>query len=167
MLRIIKLLDDINNKVGEIISWFVVVLMIVICIDVIMRYLFDFTFIWVTEIETYLFGSSFILASGYTYLHDKHVRVDVFYSKWSDKTKAIINLIGNIFFLLPWSLIIIICSWEFAYMSFSIGERSPQPGGLPALYILKFSITVGFTLLFIQGISSVLKSIVTIRKIDK
>ncbi len=162
MKKIIDFLELINEKTGKLVSWTSILLIIVISIDVIMRYLFQFTYIWIVEIEVYLFGILFLLAAGYTFKHDKHVRVDVFYTKLSKKRKAIIDLIGGLLFLLPWCYIIISSSWKYAYSSFLIKESSAQPGGLPALYLLKFCIAIGFVLLLLQALVSILKSINTI-----
>ncbi|WP_378186959.1 TRAP transporter small permease subunit [Aquimarina sp. W85] len=162
MDAVIKILDWINEKVGKVVSWLSVLMIVVISTDVFIRYVFEFTYIWIVEIEIYLFGLVFLLASGYTFKHEKHVRVDVFYAKLSDKSKAWIDLMGAIIFLLPWCLIIIMASWRYGYSSFLMGENSAQPGGLPALYLLKFSITLGFVFLLLQGISHCLKSIRTI-----
>lgn len=160
--RIIELLEGFNERVGRIISWGAVLMVCVISLDVICRYLFQFTFIWIVELEIYLFGFMFLLGSAYTFKHGKHVRVDVFYSKLSEKGKAIIDLVGGVLFLIPWCYIVITTSWKYAYSSFLVGEGSPQPGGLPFLYILKFSIVLGFLFLILQGLANILKSIDTI-----
>jgi len=162
MKKIIDFLDSINEKAGQLVSWAAIFLVIVISIDVILRYLFQFSYIWIIEIEIYLFGLLFLLAAGYTFKHGKHVRVDVFYTKLSDKGKAIIDLIGGVLLLLPWCYIVISSSWKYAYSSFLIKEGSAQAGGLPALYILKFSIVIGFVLLLLQALASILKAIQTI-----
>jgi len=124
-----------------------------------MRYLFDRSFIWLVELEIYFFAFSFMLIGGYAFKYDKHVRVDVFYSNWSAKKKAWVNLLGGLFFLLPWSIISILVCNRYALTSFKLGESSAQAGGLPALYILKFCIVLGFVFLFLQGIASILNSI--------
>lgn len=162
MLKVVNFLDTLNEKVGNVASAAAPILVIVISLDVVFRYVFKFSFIWITELEIYLFGIMFLLGSGYTFKHDQHVRVDVFYSKLSEKGKAIVNLIGGLIFLLPWTIIAFNSTWAYALNSFKIGESSPQPGGLPALYILKFCIAFGFLFLALQGVSSILKSVNTI-----
>ena len=99
------------------------------------------------------------MGAGYTFKYDQHVRVDLFYAKWSQKNKAKSNLIGGLLFLLPWCVVILIVSFKYALRSFKIAESSPQAGGLPALYILKFIIFIAFALLFLQGIASVIHSL--------
>jgi len=135
----------------------------VICIDVIMRYVFNSSFIWIVELEIYFFALSFLFAAGYAFKHDKHVRVDLFYAKWSAKGKARVNLIGGLLFLLPWCIVSIMVCWKYAMTSFRMGESSPQPGGLPALYILKFCLVISFVLLLLQGIASIIESILVLQ----
>ena len=159
MQKIIDILDAIGEKVGTIVSWVAVILALAIGVDVIIRYIFQFTYVWIIEVEIYLFGILFLLGSGYTFKYDKHVRVDVFYNRLSNKGKAWIDLLGGIFLLIPWCYVVIVSSWYYGLFSFMIGESSPQAGGLPALYVLKFCITLGFVFLLIQGISQILKSI--------
>ncbi|MBG6130886.1 TRAP-type mannitol/chloroaromatic compound transport system permease small subunit [Aquimarina sp. EL_43] len=159
MQKIINFLDRVGEKIGVLVSWVAALLAIVIGLDVIIRYIFKFTYVWMIEIEIYLFGMIFLLASGYTFKYEKHVRVDVFYTKLSRKGKAWVDLLGGALLLIPWCYVVIVSSWYYGLSSFMIGEGSPQPGGLPALYILKFCITLGFVFLLLQGISHMLKSI--------
>ncbi|OED47529.1 C4-dicarboxylate ABC transporter permease [Flavobacteriaceae bacterium (ex Bugula neritina AB1)] len=159
MQKIINILDLIGEKTGNLISWVAVLLAVLIGVDVIIRYIFQFTFIWMIETEIYLFGILFLLGSGYTFKYEKHVRVDVFYAKLSKKRRAWIDLLGGICLLIPWCYVVIVTSWYYGFSSFMMNESSPQPGGLPALYVLKFCITVGFIFLVIQGASQLLKSI--------
>ncbi|WP_438424993.1 TRAP transporter small permease subunit [Aquimarina macrocephali] len=159
MQKIINFLDRVGEKIGVLVSWVATLLAIIIGLDVIIRYVFKFTYVWMIEIEIYLFGMIFLLASGYTFKYEKHVRVDVFYTKLSRKGKAWVDLLGGAFLLIPWCYVVIVSSWYYGLSSFMIGESSPQPGGLPALYVLKFCITLGFVFLLLQGISHILKSI--------
>lgn len=167
MEKTIKFLNNLTEKIGNLVSWLSVLMVIIISLDVIIRYLFKFTFIWITELEIYLFGFLFLLGAGYTLKHDQHVRVDVFYTKLSEKGRAWVDLLGGLLYLIPWCYVTITSSWRYAYSSFAMGESSPQPGGLPALYILKFAITIGFVLLLIQGVSTILNSINIILKKTK
>ncbi|WP_271765191.1 TRAP transporter small permease subunit [Aquimarina algiphila] len=167
MQKIINFLDKIGEKIGVLVSWIAALLAVVIGLDVIARYIFKFTYVWIIEIEIYLFGMLFLLASGYTFKYGKHVRVDVFYNKLSKKGKAWVDLLGGAFLLIPWCYVVIVSSWYYGLSSFMIGESSPQPGGLPALYVLKFCITLGFVFLSLQGLSNMLKSIQTIFNKDQ
>ena len=147
---------------GNALSWTTTLMVVVIFIDVLLRYLFNFSFIWITEVEVYLFALCFLFGAGYTLKHDKHVRVDLFYDQWSPKRKAWVDLFGTVFFLFPWCIVAIIACWKYASFSYSFRESSAQPGGLPALYVLKFCLMLGFVFLLLQGISLAMKSLSTI-----
>lgn len=106
-----------------------------------------------------MFAIIFLLGSAYALQADKHVRVDVFYQRFSQKTQTIINLFGTLIFLIPWCYLVITTSYKFVNNSWYIKEGSPQPGGLPARYVIKGMIVLGFVLLALQGLSLVVKYI--------
>lgn len=160
--KIANLFDKINEYVGKGVSYFTGALVLLICADVFARYIFGTTVIWIVELEIYFFALIFLLGAGYAFQHDKHVRVDVFYSKAKPKRKAWINLIGGILFLIPWCVVVLQVAFRYAQNSFLINESSPQPGGLPALYLLKSAIFVGFTFLLLQAIASIIRSLIII-----
>jgi TRAP-type mannitol/chloroaromatic compound transport system permease small subunit len=135
--------------------------MLLICFNVAQRYLFNHSEAWRTELEWHLFALIFLLGAGYALKHDKHVRVDLFYAKFSAKKKALVNLIGTLLFLLPWCVIVILASYKYAHNAWLINEGSPD-NGLPARYIIKFAITLGFVFLLLQAISLVISSLKTL-----
>ncbi len=163
MKKIKQGLEWINENTGKLFAWSTSLMVWIICIDVIMRYVVNQSFIWIIELEIYFFAISFLFASGYAFKHDKHVRVDLFYARWSKKGKSRVNLIGGILFLIPWCIVSIIVCWKYFMTSFKMGESSAQPGGLPALYVLKFCIVLGFVLLLFQALASVIESIGILR----
>ncbi len=124
-----------------------------------MRYLFRISFSWIAELEWHMFALIFLLGAAYTLKEDAHVRVDLFYDRWSEHTKAWVNLAGVLVFLLPWCLIVIRASYRYFAFSFRVGERSPDPGGLPALYVLKFAIVAAFVLLALQAVAMALRCV--------
>ena len=134
-------------------------LVLVISVDVASRYIFNTTYIWVSELEIYLFAMTFLFGAPFALKHDKHVRLDLFYEHATRRKKNWINLLGTLLFLLPWSILILVMSFDFAWNSWLIRESSSQAGGLPRLYMLKFSIVVCFFLLSIQGIAFLVRSI--------
>lgn len=166
MKKIIAFLDGISESVGRIFSWSTSLMVWLIFGLVIMRYGFGSFSQKASELTTYFFAISFLMASGYAFKNENHVRVDLFYAKWNDKGKAWVNLLGGIFFLLPWCIVSCIVCFSYAKTSFLRGEVSNQPSGLPAIYILKFILLFGFILLLIQGVSSILKAIAVLRGID-
>ena len=137
--------------------------MLLVCCDVIYRYLFNDTEAWIMELEWHMFALIFLLGAGFAFKHDRHVRVDLFYANFSEKDKALVNMLGGILFLIPWCLLIIIASFQYAGVSFVIRETSPDPGGLPARYLIKYAITVGGVLLLLQAIANVLDSFLIYR----
>ncbi len=153
------LLEKIIKKIGDTCSWLSFILVILISLDVFLRYVFNFSSASLYELEWHMFAVIFMIGSSLTLQKDEHVRVDVFYNKFSDKGKNIINLIGNIIFLLPFSLVIFYTSIPFVEDSFRILESSPDPGGLPFRFFIKSIIPISFLLLALQGILNVYKNL--------
>jgi TRAP-type mannitol/chloroaromatic compound transport system permease small subunit len=166
MIKFIKMITGIidrsNELVGRVVSWVSLLLVLVVFVDVVMRYAFRISFVFTQELEWHLFAFIFLIGAGYTLLHDGHVRVDIIYQRLGPKGKAWINLIGVIFFLVPGCLLVISTSWKFVGNSFSIMEGSPDPGGIPYRFIVKGTMTVGYILLLLQGISMGLHSLLQV-----
>ena len=159
-------IDILNEWVGRGVAWVTLALVVVIFVDVVMRYLFNTSFVFTQELEWHLFGFIFLIGAGYTLLHDGHVRVDIIYQRLGLKGQAWINLLGVIFFLIPGCLMVMSTSWKFALNSFMIMEGSPDPGGIPFRFIVKGFIPAGFFLLLIQGISLGMHSLMRILGIE-
>ena len=157
-----RFIDTINEWVGRGVSWVTLGLVLVVFVDVVMRYLFNTSYVFTQELEWHLFAFIFLIGAGYTLLHEGHVRVDIFYQRLGFKGRAWINLIGVIVFLLPGCIMVIVTSWQFVYDAWKIMEVSPDPGGIPYRYLVKGTITVGFFLLCLQGISLGIHSLLQI-----
>ena len=152
-------IDTLNEWVGRGVAWVTAGLVMVVFVDVLMRYIFNTSFVFTQELEWHLFGFIFLIGAGYTLLHDGHVRVDIIYQRLGGKGRAWINLLGVIFFLIPGCLMVITTSWKFTLNSFSMLEGSPDPGGIPFRFLVKGTIPVGFALLLLQGLSLGLHSL--------
>ena len=109
-----------------------------------------------------IFAIIFLMAAAYTLKSDQHVRVDVLYTRFSPKVQAWVNIAGSLIFLIPFCLLVMWTSWNFVRSSFMMREGSPNPGGLPARYLLKGVIPISFLLLLLQGVSTTFKAILTI-----
>ena len=122
---------------------------------VILRYFFDSGWIWLQEIILWIHALIFLLVAPYALEEDAHVRVDVFYRRWPPKTKALVNLLGALFFLCPFSLFLFFSSFDYVVASWVINESSRDAGGLPYPFIslLKTTIPLTSLLLFLQGLS--------------
>lgn len=153
-----KIIHQINEWVGHSVAWLTTGLVFLVCFDVATRYIFSDTSAWIMELEWHLFALIFLLGAGYTLRHDRHVRVDLFFTRFSQKEKALTNLIGSLLFLIPWCILIIIYAFNYGLESWHFREGSPDPGGLPARYIIKCSIALGMFLLLLQAIALTIDS---------
>ena len=144
--------DKIANLIGKFCSRLSLLLVILVSSDVFLRYIFNFSTASLYELEWHVFAVIFLLGSVYTLHIDEHVRVDVFYNKFSKKNKKLVNLFGSLIFLIPFGIVISYTSIPFVEDSYNILESSPDPGGLPFRFLIKSIITVSFFLLASIGI---------------
>ena len=159
LTAIANAIDTLNEYVGRSVAWLTLLLVLLVCYDVANRSIFNSTKTWIMELEWHLFSLIFILGAGYALKHNKHVRVDLFFAKFSRRDQAWTNLIGAVVFLIPWCCFLIYYCFEYAHTSYLIGEGSPNPGGLPAWYPIKFALVLGIGLLLLQAISECAKSV--------
>lgn len=162
LLKIARIINICTEKIGQLTSWLVLVMVILGVWNVSGRYLGRFVGINLTsnayiEAQWYIFALLFLWGAGYALKHNEHVRVDVFYNNWSPRQRALVDLLGSILFLIPFSLMVIFFSWGSIVDSWQIGETSPDPDGLPR-YPIKTMIIVCFVLLIMQGISEAIKN---------
>lgn len=125
----------------------------------VLRYGFGLGWIWLQEIYVWMHGVIFMVAAGYTLLHDGHVRVDIFYRTASIRAKAWINLIGFVCFLMPTIAAIWWASWPYVLLSWQRFEVSREAGGMHGLYLLKTALLVFCVLLTLQGIALAIRSV--------
>lgn len=155
-------IDALNLWVGRAVAWATALVVIVVFVDVVMRYAFNTSFVFMQELEWHLFAFIFLMGAGYTLLNDGHVRVDIFYQRLTVKSQAWINLLGVLFFLIPGCCLIIVTSLSFVSNSWAVMEGSADPGGIPYRFVLKACIPAGFVLVLLQGLSLGIKSLLTI-----
>ncbi len=159
LLKASRLIDQINEGIGKAISWLTLLMVVVVSIDVLLRYIFSISYLALQEFEWHAFSLVFLLGAGFTLRHNDHVRVDIFYQRLGKRGKAIVNLVGCLVFLFPGCYLIIRTSFPFIYSSWSMHEGSPEPGGLPLRYLLKTAIPIGYMLVGMQGISMFIKNL--------
>lgn len=145
----------INLYLGRFVSWGTFIMVLFMAATVALRYTVQSSAIWQQELIRYLHVAVFMGSAGYALLRDEHVRVDVFYSKLSDNKKRYIDLLGTLFFLLPFCIAGLYYSYEFIASSWRIWEPSAEPLGLPFVYILKSFIGVFFVSLILQSIVTI------------
>jgi TRAP-type mannitol/chloroaromatic compound transport system permease small subunit len=152
-------LERIAELVGSAAAWLALALVLVTFAVVMLRYLFQLGWIAMQESILYLHASLFLLGAAYTLNKDGHVRVDILYRGFSARRKAVVDLLGSLFLLLPVCGFLLWASWDYVATAWSIHEGSPEAGGLPYVYILKTLIPVAVILLIVQGISQALSSL--------
>ena len=162
MKNITNLFDSINKYTGYLCAFLVVLMTVNVFIVVFLRYLFGISFIWLQETYVWMHAYIFMAGAGFTYLNDAHVRIDIIYRSSSKVYKAIVDLVGNIFLLMPFLYIIWSYSFPFVYKSFQINEVSREAGGLPMLFLLKAAILIFAFLLFIQALSKLINNFIII-----
>lgn len=136
-------------------------MVLLVSYDVTMRYFFSSGSIALQEMEWHIFAIIFLIGAAYTFKHDDHVRLDLFYHShfMNDCRRAWINLFGSIFMLVPFCLLLIYSAWPFVSLSYTSMEGSPDPGGLSYRWLLKAVIPLGFALLLLQGLGDILKNL--------
>jgi len=159
MNKFISVVDKINDRIGKSISWLTLLLILLVCFDVLRRFFLNKTDAWVMELEWHMFGIIFLLGAAYTFKESKHVRVDLFYSQFDIKNKAFVNIVGAVVLLIPFCIILIYVTFNYAYDSYLLREGSPDPGGLPYRFIIKSMIPVAMILLLLQAIAEVFRNI--------
>lgn len=159
---IVRAISGLNRLVGNIFSWLSLGIVLVCFTVVVQRYAFSIGHLWMQDLYVWLNGAMFTAVAGYALLRDEHVRVDIFYRPASIRTKAIIDLIGVVVFLLPFCYVVVLYGWPFVARSWRFYEGSRNIGGMPGLYVLK-SFIIGFAVLVaLQGIAMALRSILVL-----
>ena len=156
--KLVSTIDAISEFVGLTISWLSLAMMIVTCIIVIARYIFNLGSIALQESVVYMHGIVFMLGIAYTLKHQAHVRVDIFYGNFSIRKRALVDFVGGLVFLLPVGLFLFFSSLNYVSFAWSLNESSAQPGGLPGVYLLKTLIPMMAFLLVLQGIAEVARA---------
>ena len=159
MPKLLNHLDQLNKRVGQATLWLLPLMICLAFAIVVLRYGFNYGRVDMQEGVVYLHVFILSLCMGYTMRFDGHVRVDVLYNKLPEKTKAKINLAGDLLFLLPTCATIIFYSIDYVATSWYLLERSQEAAGLPFIFVLKTLVPVMAGLLFWQGTLWVIRQI--------
>ncbi len=155
-------LDTINDYVGRSLSWLGAAMALLVFTIVVLRSFFNVGSIAAQEIVTYLHATIFMLCLAYTAKEGGHVRVDILYRRFKPLKKAWVNALGSIMLLIPYAIFLTWVSWDFAVEAWQIKEGSINPGGIPALFLLKSLIPLAGILLILHGIAELLKNLMAI-----
>ena len=162
LLRILKTslsaVEKFTEVTGRFISWATVTMVILVVLVVITRYFLGLGSIALQESVTYLHCLVFMMGFAFTLKHDGHVRVDIFYRRFSPRFKAIVNLVGGLLFLIPFCLLIFFTSWDYVLASWVTRETSAENNGLPFIYLLKTLMLLMPATLVLQGIAEIIRS---------
>lgn len=151
-------LDRISKYSGQFSAILVVLLSLLVAYDAGMRYLFSAGSIALQEVEWHLFDVVFLLGLTYALKHDKHVRVDIFFERYSQQTRMIVQILSMLLLVMPFSLLFLNDALDMTYQSFMQHEVSSDPGGLTHRWLIKAMLAFAFVLLLMQALSEVLKA---------
>lgn len=160
--RLALCIDGANELIGRIVSWFALIMVLLQFAVVILRYVFAVGSIPLQESILYTHAILFLLAAGYTLKRDGHVRVDIFYREASPRKKAMIDIFGVVAMLWPVCIATWYFAWSFVSNSWKIREGSLEPSGLQLVYLLKTLILVFATLVALQGLSLLARSVLVL-----
>lgn len=158
LLQLSRLIDWVTDRFGNIAKWAVFLSCFISAGNAVVRYVFDFSSNGFLEIQWYMFAACVMLGAAQVLRVNEHVRVDVFYGRFTGKGQAIIDLLGLLLFLAPVMIVMIYYSWPLFVKWYISKEMSSNAGGLirwPAMLMLP----LGFALVFLQGISEIIKRV--------
>lgn len=151
-------LDRLSKYTGHIAAILVIILSLLVVYDAGMRYLFSAGSIALQEVEWHLFDMIFLLGLTYALKHDKHVRVDIFFERYSVDTRAIVQILSMLLLVIPFSLVFLVDALDMTMQSFLQHEVSADPGGLTHRWLIKSILVIAFMLLMLQSLSEILKA---------
>ena len=155
---VVRLIDAFTHHLGRTLAWLCLGMALLTTFVVVLRYGVNIGSIMAQEAVTYMHGCVFMLGAAYALKTGAHVRVDIFYRGFSERKRAWVNALGGIVFLLPLCVFITGMSWNYVSESWLIRESSPEPGGIPAVFLLKTLLPAMAINLMLQGIAETLRS---------
>jgi len=162
LLMFSRAIDAVNVRIGKWVAWFVVAAVLISATNATIRKVFDTSSNAWLELQWILFAAVFLLCASWTLIANEHIRIDIVNNFFPKRVRNWIDVIGHLFFLLPFTLVMVVTGWPFFTASWRIGEQSSNAGGLPQ-WPAKFLVPLGFALLFFQGISELIKRIAVMR----
>lgn len=162
LLAFSRSVDTLNGFVGRATGWVVLAAVLVSSVNAVMRYAFNWSSNAWLELQWYLFGAVFLLGAGYTLLSNAHIRIDILNARLPSRARNVIDLFGHLLFLLPLCILMLWLSVPYAWRSYLSGEVSANAGGL-IIWPAKLLLPLGFLLLFLQGLSELVKRVAVMR----
>lgn len=162
LLGLSRAIDAFNEFVGKWVGWLILLSILISATNAIVRKTLNTSSNAWLEAQWYLFGAAFLLAAAYTLKQNEHIRIDIIYGMFSRRVQHWIDLLGHLFFLMPFVILMITYFIPYFLLSFRSGEVSTNAGGL-IIWPAKLLLLVGFVLLGIQGVSEIIKKIAVMR----
>ena len=162
MLALSRAIDAITERVGRVVYWLVLIVVLISAANAIVRKLFNYSSNAYLEIQWYLFSVIFLFGAGYTLLRNEHVRIDIISGRLSARAQNWIDVIGIVLFLWPMSFVIMWLSWPLFVDSLARHEVSSNAGGL-LIWPARLMMPIGFALLIMQSVSELIKRIAFLR----
>ncbi len=159
LLRIIRAVDAFSDRTGRLVAWCIVPLFAGLTYEVVSRYGFDAPTEWAFDVTYMLYGTHFMLGAAYTLLRGAHIRTDMFYEKFSFRTKGWVDALGYLVFFFPAMVFLFVAGWDAFLVSWRMVERSEISPWRPVIYPFKGVIPLTALLLLVQGVSEFLKSL--------
>ena len=160
---LVRWAEKISNYTGKIFSWFIAILMLVVCIEVFKRYILNAPTAWIFDLNSMLYGTLFMMCGAYTLAQDGHVRGDFLYGSMKPTTQAKLDLALYVIFFLPGVLALVYAGYQYADDSWRIGEHSNVTADGPPVYYFKSVIPLAGFLVLLQGVAEMIRCVVCIR----
>ena len=157
-LVIAERIESVIDLFGKVASWLTLSIVLLIVINVILRYSMSLGSVWAQELEWHLLAAMILFGISFSLLRGDNVRVDLFYANYTPQKKYIVDLFSAILTIII-AVFFVKLSINYVGQSFSIGEKSPDPGGIPMRWLVKSLIPIGFSLLALQGFAEMLRVI--------
>ena len=162
MKTFVNIIEKTIIRIGKAVSWLNVLLILVILVQVVMRYLFSFSWVALEELQWHLYAVGIMVGLSYALTENTHVRLDLLHGRLRKKTRAWIDIIGLTVLVLPWCYVIMHHGLDFVAASWRVREASVSPTGLGGYYIIKSVIPLSFGLLTLAALARILKQILVI-----
>ncbi len=159
LTKTLTFIDKLTELTGRLIAWLTLLMVVVSFAIVALRYGFDLGWIGLQESVLYFHALVFMLGAGYTLKADGHVRVDIFYQKFTAQGKAWVDLLGSLLLLLPMCVTLFMLSVDYVVISWQILEKSPEAGGLPIVYLNKTLLLLLSITLGLQGVGEIIRNL--------
>lgn len=158
LLALSRLIDAVNDGIGKLAYWLVLVAVLVSSGNAVVRYSLNHSSNAWLELQWYLFSAVFLLCAGYTFLRNEHIRIDIILGRFSKRVQAWVDIFGILVFMFPMTVVILVLSWPMFMDSYLTNEMSSDAGGL-IRWPAKLLVPAGFFLLTLQGVSELIKRI--------